>query len=95
MLAAYKKYHDQGFEIVGVSLDRTEDRAKLDSFIHEKGMDWRQIYDGKYWQSANAVKYGVRAIPFTLLIGRDGKIAAVGARGEALAPAIETALAQK
>ena len=89
---AYKKYHDQGFEIVGISLDRAEDRSKLESFIHEKGMPWRQIYDGKYWKSANAVRYGVQAIPFTLLIGKTGKIVAVGARGEALAPAIEAAL---
>jgi hypothetical protein len=41
------------------------------------------------------VAYGVQAIPFTLLIGRDGKIAAVGARGELLAPAIEAALKQQ
>ncbi len=81
--------------MVGISLDQATDRAKLQNFIHEKGMPWRQIYDGKYWQAANAVKYGVRAIPFTLLIGRTGNIVAVGARGEALAPAIEAALAQK
>ena len=92
---AYKKYHEKGFEIVGISLDRATDKAKLETFIHEKGMPWRQIYDGKYWQSVNAVKYGVRAIPFTLLIGKSGKIAAVGARGEALAPAIEAALNEK
>ena len=55
-------------------------------------MPWPQIYDGKYWQAANAVSYGVRAIPFTLLIGKDGKIAAVGARGADLAPAITAAL---
>lgn len=90
--AAYAKYHDKGFEILGISLDQDTARAKLEKFIQDKNMPWRQIYDGKYWQSANAVAYGVRAIPFTLLIGKDGKIAAVGARGEALAPAIEAAL---
>jgi thiol-disulfide isomerase/thioredoxin/outer membrane lipoprotein-sorting protein len=95
VLNAYKKYHDKGFEVVGISLDQANDKPKLESFIHEKGMAWRQIYDGKFWESANAVKYGVRAIPFTLLIGRAGKIVAVGARGEALAPAIEAALNQK
>jgi len=60
--------------------------------MKEHKMDWPQIYDGKFWQAENAVAYGVRAIPFTLLIGKDGKIAAVGARGPALAPAIEAAL---
>ena len=92
--AAYAKYHGQGFEILGISLDRENDRQKLETFIQEKNMPWRQIYDGKFWEAANAVGYGVRAIPFTLLIGKDGKIAAVGARGESLAPAIEAALKQ-
>ena len=55
-------------------------------------MPWRQVFDGKYWQAENAVAYGVRSIPFTLLIGRHGKIAAIGARGPALATAIEAAL---
>jgi thiol-disulfide isomerase/thioredoxin/outer membrane lipoprotein-sorting protein len=89
---AYNKYHDQGFEVLGISLDQETARAKLETFIKDKNMPWRQIYDGKYWKSANAVNYGIRAIPFTLLIGKDGKIAAVGARGADLAPAIEAAL---
>ena len=92
VIEAYKKYHAQGFEILGISLDQATAKDKLTSFIKEHNMDWPQIYDGKYWQAENAVAYGVRAIPFTLLIGKDGKVAAVGARGPALAPAIEAAL---
>lgn len=93
--AAYGKYHEQGFEVLGISLDRDTDRDKLVRFILEKNLPWKQIYDGNFWDAANAKNYGVRAIPFTLLIGRDGKIAAVGARGEKLASAIEAALAAK
>lgn len=92
VVAAYNKYHAKGFDIIGVSLDQPNAKQKLQSFIKEKNMPWRQIYDGKFWEAENAKAYGVRAIPFTLLIGKDGKIAAVGARGEALAPAIEAAL---
>ena len=94
VLESYAKYHDQGFEILGISLDQEGARPKLEKFIKDKNMPWRQIFDGKYWSAANAVSYGVRSIPFTLLIGKDGKIAAVGARGPALAPAIEAALKQ-
>ena len=94
VIASYKKYHSKGFEVVGVSLDQENSLQKVTSFTQSKGMPWRQIYDGKYWEAANAKAYGVRAIPFTLLVGTDGKIAAVGARGEALAPAIEAALAK-
>jgi len=92
VVAAYGKYHSKGFEVLGISLDQANARPKLEAFIKEHNMPWPQVYDGKYWQSENAVAYGVRAIPFTLLIGKDGNIAAVGARGEDLAPAIEAAL---
>ena len=92
VIAAYGKYHAKGFEILGISLDQADARPKLEKFIKDKNMPWLQIYDGKFWEAENAVAFGVQSIPFTLLIGRDGKIAAVGARGEALAPAIEAAL---
>ncbi|QUV84931.1 hypothetical protein [Chloracidobacterium aggregatum] len=51
-------------------------------------------YDGQGWKTQIAKQYGVTAIPFTLLIGRDGKIAAVDPRGEKLEPAIRAALAK-
>ena len=95
VIAAYNKFHERGFEILGISLDRADDRGKLEAFVVERKMPWRQIYDGKYWEAENAVAYGVHAIPFTLLIGKDGKIAAVNARDTSLAPAIEAALSAK
>ncbi|BCM94257.1 thiol-disulfide oxidoreductase ResA [Abditibacteriota bacterium] len=88
--AAYGKYHDQGFDVVGISLDQSTE--PLTKFIKEKEMPWRQVFDG-YWDGPIATGYNVRAIPATLLIGKDGKIAAVGARGPALEPAIQAALA--
>ncbi len=90
--ANYGKYHPQGFDIVGVSLD--EDEAELRDFIKVKAMPWPQIFDGKGWEAGDAQAYGVRAIPFTLLIGKDGVIAAVNPRGEELEPAIQAALAK-
>ncbi|MBV9851947.1 MAG: redoxin domain-containing protein [Armatimonadetes bacterium] len=95
VVAAYDKYHPQGFEIVGISLDQPNSRAALTSFTQQHHMPWRQIYDGGYWQSKVPQQYGVQAIPFSLLIGKDGKIAAVDPRGPALAPAVRSALAQK
>jgi thiol-disulfide isomerase/thioredoxin len=89
--ANYEKYHDQGFEVLGISLDRSTD--PLNKYIQEKALPWRQIFDG-YWDGPIATAYNVRAIPSTLIIGKDGKVAAIGARGEALEPAIKAALAQ-
>jgi thiol-disulfide isomerase/thioredoxin len=92
VIAAYKKYHAQGFDVLGISLD--QDHAALMAYLKQNKMPWRQVFDGKGWESAVPGHYGVRAIPFGLLIGRDGKIIAVGVRGPALAPAVEAALAE-
>ncbi len=90
--AVYQKYHDKGFEIIGVSLDRAGDKDKVISFTKEHNMPWQQFYDGKYWQNELSVKYGVRSIPATLLLDGSGKIIAKNVRGEALEPAVKKAL---
>lgn len=97
LVRTYNKYHAGGLEIVGVSLDREGDKAKLVSYTKENKMPWRQVYDGKFWQAAMAQAYSVQSIPFSVLVGRDGKILAVGnaLRGEDLEPAIKAALARK
>lgn len=94
VIETYKKFHPQGFEIIGVSLD--SDRAKLDAFLQaQDGMTWPQFFDGQGWNNALGAKYGVESIPFTILIGADGKIIGTSLRGEALGVAVEKALAVK
>ena len=90
--ANYEKYKPQGFDIVGVSLD--EDETALRGFIQKREMPWAQLFDGKGWENVDAQTYGVRAIPFTLLLAKDGTIAAVNPRGEELEPAIQAAMAK-
>ncbi len=82
VIAAYEKYHAKGFEIVGISLD--EDKAAFEKFIVDRKMTWRHQFDGKGWKNEVAVAYGVQSIPATYLIGTDGKIVAMGLRGEQL-----------
>jgi len=94
VIAAYKKYHDQGFEVIGISLD--SDRDKLTAFLkRQDGMLWPQYFDGTGWENKLAAKYGVEAIPFTLLIGPDGKIIAKSVPGENLDAAVAAALKGK
>jgi len=95
VVAAYGKYHAQGFDVVGITLDKENAKQRVQEFVTTNNIPWRQVYDGKYWMAANAAAYGVRSIPFTVLIGRDGKIAAVEARGSQLGPAITAALSRK
>jgi thiol-disulfide isomerase/thioredoxin len=93
VIATYQKHHDKGFEIIGISLD--DDRAKLDEFLkQQEGMTWPQYFDGQRWGNKLAGKYGVEAIPFTVLIGPDGKIIGKDLRGEDLENAVAKAVAK-
>ena len=89
----YKKHHAEGFEIIGISLDR--EKEKLTSFTEAKKMPWQQFYDGKMWSNKLAVKYGVRSIPMTYLLDGEGKIIGKSLRGEQLEDAVVKALAKK
>lgn len=82
VIAAYEKYHDKGFEIVGISLD--EDRAALDAFLKEHKMPWPQYFDGQGWKNKLGRQYGINSIPATFLLDREGKIIAKNLRGPAL-----------
>lgn len=90
VLKAYEKYHEKGFEIIGISLDN--EKEKLTSFIKAKKLPWPQYFDGKGWESKLGVKYGIDSIPATYLLDKEGKIIAKGLRGDALEKAVEKAL---
>jgi len=90
VLKTYEKYHDKGFEIVGISLD--SDKAKLTSFMEKQKMTWRQYFDGKGWGNKLAGKYGVGSIPATYLLDGEGKIIAKNLRGEQLETEVAKAL---
>ncbi|HHY86374.1 MAG TPA: TlpA family protein disulfide reductase [Verrucomicrobia bacterium] len=91
VLKTYEKYHDQGFEIIGISLDT--DRKQLDAFLEKhKGMTWPQYFDGKGWQNKLAEKYGIEAIPTTFLLDGEGKIIEKDLRGPELEKAVAAAL---
>ncbi|MFM7207789.1 MAG: TlpA family protein disulfide reductase [Planctomycetaceae bacterium] len=82
MLEQYEKYHAKGFEVIGISLD--EEKDKVDAFVAEKKIPWPIIYAGKGWQDPVAQFYGISGIPQLILIGRDGNVITLNARGERL-----------
>ncbi len=93
VLKLYNQYHPKGFEIIGINLDPAEDKAKLPAFLSEKQMSWPQFCDGNVWQNQMVRKYGVRAIPSTILIDQNGKISGREFHGELLAKAVDQAMA--
>jgi peroxiredoxin/outer membrane lipoprotein-sorting protein len=89
---AYKAHHAKGFEVLGISLDSKE--SDLKKFAAKYKMPWRQVFDGKGWATPLVAKYGVQGIPFSLLIGRDGRIIAVDPKPKKLDGLVRRALAR-
>jgi len=71
IVATYNKYHDKGFDVVGVSLD--QDKDEMLKFTKEHNMPWPQYFDGKGWGNAISSSLGVDRIPIMILLGKDGK----------------------
>lgn len=82
VVAAYNKYHDKNFTVLGVSLDQAKP-AWL-SAIHMDGLNWTHVSDLKGWSNQVAALFQVTSIPQNLLIDPAGKIIAKNLRGEAL-----------
>lgn len=78
----YKKYKDQGFDVLGVSLDKT--KSKWVAAIEKDGLEWNHISDLKGWQNEIAKMYSVTSIPHTVLLDREGRIIGRKLRGPAL-----------
>lgn len=86
----YRKYHDQGFDILGISLDAT--MADLNKFIKDESLPWQQVFDH---EGKAADPYNVIYIPYTVLIGRDGKVIGENQKKLLLDAAIRDALNKK
>jgi thiol-disulfide isomerase/thioredoxin len=79
VLKTYKELHPKGFEIVGISLD--SDKAELEAFVKDKGMEWPQFFDGKGWKNELAVTYDIHSIPAMWLVDKKGMVVDTAARG--------------
>ncbi|MED9996521.1 MAG: TlpA disulfide reductase family protein [Paludibacteraceae bacterium] len=91
LVKAYQLYKDKGFTIFSVSLD--SDRDKWLKAIQDDKLEWP--YHGSSlmrWNCPIARKYKVSSIPHSLLIDPDGKVVAIGLRGEALLQTLESLL---
>jgi thiol-disulfide isomerase/thioredoxin len=92
LVETYEKYHAQGFEIVGISLD--EDKGALEKFTAQNKMTWPQFFDGKGWENEFAQRFKIQSVPTLWLLDREGKLIDASPRGR-LDEAVEAALAAK
>ena len=89
VVAAYQQYHDQGFDVLGVSFD-TNKEAWL-AAVEKDGLTWTQVSDLQGWNNAAGALYSIAFIPQNALI-KDGMIVARNLEGEELFKAIEQSL---
>lgn len=88
--AAYEKFKDKGFDVVGLSFD--QDKEAWTGAIQSLALPWHHLSDLKGWKCVAGEVYGINSIPATLLVGPDGKIVANNLRGDALEKKLEELL---
>ncbi len=78
----YDEFNENGFEVIGISLD--EDEARLKDFLNTCNLPWKQIFTGEGWETPIRKLYKVRGIPSPWLIDKEGKVISYKARGSEL-----------
>lgn len=84
VVRVYNKYHKKGLNIISVSLDRPGQKERWIRAIEKDQMDWYHVSNLSYWQDPIPRSYGVRSIPSTFLLDKNGVIIAKNLRGRAL-----------
>ena len=85
----YSEKKDQGFEIIGISMD--DDLGRLAYFMKESGIPWPQYADPKGVQNDIVTRLGVQITPTLWLVGKDGYLITDNALNGTV-EAVETAL---
>ena len=91
LLKLYHTYHEDGFEIIGVNLDDSAERAR--KIIEDAQLPWPQIFNSQIdtmgMKNPNATYYGISALPQCILIDRKGNVITLQARGKILNQELE------
>ncbi len=82
VVAAYNKFKNKNFTILGVSLDESKD-AWIDA-IKKDQLNWQHVSDLKQWNSMVLPLYQFDGIPYNVLLDPQGKVIAESLRGSGL-----------
>jgi len=82
VVECYKKYHDKGLDIIGISFDVDKDAWK--NAIDQMGLSWIHLSDLASWKSVAATTYGIKGIPSCILLDKNGYIIDFDMRGNVL-----------
>lgn len=85
MKELYAKYHDEGVEFIGISLDQPEEDGGLGAlkkYVDENEIAWPQYYQGNGWASEFSTSWGINGIPTLFAVDKKGNLHTVQARGK-------------
>jgi peroxiredoxin len=88
VVAAYNKFKDKNFTILGVSLDRPGQKDKWLKAIMDDKLTWTHVSDLQFWDSKVVPLYKIDGIPYNVLLDPTGKIIAENLKGESLHAAL-------
>jgi thiol-disulfide isomerase/thioredoxin len=94
VLENYRKYHDKGFDVLGISLD--EKRSDVEEYMRQSGVPWRTTFhtvtDPQHKTPPDVLRYGVSAIPRCILVDQQGNVVNLNARGHVLGDELQKLL---
>jgi len=106
--AAYQKYRDRGFEVIGIAFENSRlaktdapevvaqkkqaAKEKMLKFAAENAMPWPHHFDGDYWDNEFGRRFAIHSLPAVFLVGKDGRIISTDVHGENLGLAVKRAL---
>lgn len=81
VVAAYQRFKNKNFTVLGVSLDREEGKQDWLNAIEDDKLDWTHVSDLKFWNSGVVPLYNIEGIPYNVLVDPQGKVVAENLRG--------------
>lgn len=94
LLAIYNNYKARGFEVIGVAVDKADDKSAVRNFVKKHNIPWPQHFDGKYGDGEIVRKCGVLETPMRWLINQQGLLVATRVTPADLEARIDSMLKQ-
>lgn len=92
VVAAFNKFKDKNFTVLGVSLDRPGKKEDWLRAIKDDNLTWTHVSDLQFWSNAVAQQFQIQSIPQNFLVDPEGKLIAKNLRGAALERKLEMLL---
>lgn len=92
VVSTYEKFHDKGFEIIGISFD--QEKAAMEGAVKSHRMTWMHYFDGAGFEGKIPRRFGIMRLPSVMLIDKKGMLRETELRGEALPMAVAKLLAE-